>query len=199
MFKKKEETPKKTLLEKMQESKDRNGIAFICVYNDREVSIENTYMTSLMKYANDSDAFDSIGEAMYNINETYARDYDFDTLNLKLSLGLVFGGKDMDSNKKVKPDAEPLEGIVRYFTGDATSYLNGEKTNEVDWGFVKSRVGYINYDILVKSAEENGLVFNGPKTFDEFKEHILVGEPFEISLTASLKSKEQEVQYTKTK
>lgn len=199
MFKKKEEVPKKTLLEKMQETKDKNGIAFICVYNDRKTRIEDTNMTAFMKYANDPDAFDDIGKAMFNINETYARDYDYDTLNVKLSLGLVFSGKDMDSDKKVKPNAEPIEGIVHYFTGDATSYLNGEKTNEVDWGYVKSRTGYIRYDILVNSAEENGLVFNGPKTFEEFKEHILVGEPFDISLTASLNPKEKETQYTKTK
>ena len=37
------------------------------------------------------------------------------------------------------------------------------------------------------------------ETFEEFKEHILVGEPFEISITASLKPKEKETQYTKTK
>lgn len=190
MFNRKEETPKKTLLEKMQESKDKHGIEYICVYNDREVHIENTYRTSLIKYANDDDAFDNIGNVMYEVNEEYAREYDFDTLNLKLSLGLVFGGQDIDNNKKVKTDAKPLEGIVHYFTGTAHCYLDGEKTNKIEWGHVKSKLGYINYDILVKSAEENGLIFNGPKTFAEFKEHILVGEPFEISLTASLNSKE---------
>ena len=104
-----------------------------------------------------------------------------------------------DENQKLKKDAQPIDGIVRYYARKSSCYLNDEKVKTIDWGDIKSVSGFINYNILVKSAEENGLIFNGPKTFEEFKEHILVGEPFEISITASLKPKEKETQYTKTK
>ena len=195
----KEEPKKPTLLDKMQESKNQHGIAFIGIYNDGKIQVDKQYETVMMKYANDKDAFDNIGDAMYKVNESYSRDHDFDTLNLKLSVGLLFSGKDVDENQKVKESAEPVKDIVRYYVDKSACYLNDEEIKDIDWAHLKYTNGFINYNILVKSAEENGLVFNGPKTFEEFKEHILVGEPFDISLTARFNSKENEKQYTKTK
>lgn len=195
----KEEPKKPTLLDKMQESKNQHGIAFIGIYNDGKIQVDKQYETVMMKYANDKDAFDNIGDAMYKVNESYSRDHDFDTLNLKLSVGLLFSGKDVDENQKVKESAEPVKDIVRYYVDKSACYLNDEEIKDIDWAHLKYTNGFINYNILVKSAEENGLVFNGPKTFEEFKEHILVGEPFDISLTARFNSKEKETQYTKTK
>ena len=112
------------------------------------------------------------------------------TLSMNLSLGLIFDGKYVDEDNKVKADAEPMEGIVRYYTMEADCYLNGEKTNKHDGAKYRSRQGFINYARLVNSAAKNGLTFNGPRTFEEFKEQILVGEPFDISLSASLQLKD---------
>lgn len=192
--------PKKpTLIDKMQESKRQHGIALINVFNDGLIGTDKEYATVMMKYANDKDAFDYIGKYMYEVNEAYSRECDYDTLNFQISLGLLFSGKDADENQKLKKDAQPIDGIVRYYARKSSCYLNDEKVKTIDWGDIKSVSGFINYNILVKSAEENGLIFNGPKTFEEFKEHILVGEPFDISITASLRPKEKETQYTKTK
>ena len=197
MFKKrkislqKEEVKKPTLLDRMQESKDQHGIAFINVFNDGLVGTDKKYSTIMIKYANDKSAFENIDKYIYEVNESYSRECDYDTLNFELSLGLLFSGKDADENHKLKEDAKPIDGIVRYYSRHSSCYLNDERIKTIDWGDIRAISGFINYDILVKSAEENGLVFNGPKTFEKFKEHILVGKPFDISLTACLIPKEK--------
>ena len=108
--------PKKpTLIDKMQESKRQHGIALINVFNDGLIGTDKEYATVMMKYANDKDAFDYIGKYMYEVNEAYSRECDYDTLNFQISLGLLFSGKDADENQKLKKDAQPIDGIVRYY------------------------------------------------------------------------------------
>ena len=155
--------------------------------------------TSKQSNTNDEDQFDDIGKYIYGVNESYSRECDYDTLNIDMAVGLLFSEKELDENQKLKDDAEPINGIVRYHSSKSTCYLNGEEVKTIDWGIIKATDGFINYDLLVKSVEENGLVFNGPKTFEEFKEHILVGEPFDITISASLNQKEKETQYRKRK
>ena len=184
----------KTLLERMKEAKDKHGVAFIGVFNDGKVRIDENYSAERIQYADESFAFNHIDEVMYDINESFAREYKFDSVKLGLSLGLLFDGKYADENQKLSENAEPVEDIVRYYTMDASCYLDGKKTNKIDYGQIKSRQGFINYDRLVNSAEENGLSFNGPRTFEEFKEMILQGEPFEISLGAVLSDEKEHQQ-----
>ena len=194
---------KKSLLARMQESKDKHGVAYISRFNDGKTRIDENYMTTMIKYANDLDAFDPIGEVLFDMNEACARESkeDFDTLSLGLSLGLMFDGKYVDENKKLREDAEPVRDIVRYYTGDAECFLGEEQTYQRKAGFGSSKQGFINYSRLVSSAERNGLVFDGPRTYDEFKELILMGEPFDISITAGLKPMQKtapkETQFTK--
>lgn len=190
-----------TLLDKMKESKNQHGIALVGVYNDGKKSFYKQWQTTTMKYANDKDQFDSIGKYIYEVNESYSRECDYDTLNFEMGVALLFSGKDLDENQKLKDDAEPINGIVKYYSSKSACYLDGEEIKTIDWGNIKATDGFINYDLLVKSVEGNGLVFNGPKTFEEFKEHILIGEPFDITISASLKPKEkkEDTQYTKTK
>lgn len=195
----KEEPKKTTLLDKMKESKEKHGIALIGRFNDGTTSFYQKWQTTTMKYANDEDQFDSLGKYIYGVNESYSRECDYDTLDFDMTLGLLFSGKELDENQKLKDDAEPINGIVCYHSSKSTCYLDGEEVKTIDWGIIKATDGFINYDLFVKSVEENGLVLNGPKTFEEFKEYILVGEPFNITISASLNPKEKETQYTKTK
>ncbi len=200
MFKKIiEEKKEKTLLEKMQESRDQHGVAYICVFNNREVLMDEKCMTGSLKYAQNPISFDGIEEVLYNVNESYSRNYEFDTLDLDLRLGLIYNGKYVDEEKHLKEEAEPLEGVVRYYTMGASCYLDGEKTNRIDMGEIRGRQGFIDYKLLIKSIEQNGLTFNGPRTFKEFKEQILIGEPFDISVRASFSTKEKETQPVKVK
>ena len=151
----------KTLLERMQESKANHGVAFFNYMNNGDVYKDEFYRTKNLELS----------------QETFRYD-------------LVYKAEDHDENGNLKEDAEPLNNIVRFYTADVNCYLDGEQTNTYDYGRLHSRQSFIDYDLLVNATRNNGLIFNGPDTFEEFKEAIKSGEPFNINVEASLLPKE---------
>ena len=111
---------------------------------------------------------------------------------MKLLLGLIFDPKDIDENNKIREDAEPVHNIVRYYTSSVTSQLDGEKTNSIDYEqYGVGRQGYINFNQLVSLIKKSELEYNGPETFKEFEERILIGKPFDITVSANFKKKDE--------
>ena len=45
----------------------------------------------------------------------------------------------------------------------------------------------MNYNDVVKQIRKEGLTFNGPVNYDEFKRAILNGEVFDVNIEANLK------------
>ena len=136
--------------------------------------------------------FDEISEVFFKATENYARHYDFDTMSMDLLLGLVFNESDVDDDNQVRENAKPYPNVVRYYTGSVKSYLDGKQTNEIDYDhFGNGRQSYIDYNLLLAAIEFNGLSFSGPATFEEFKERILAGDTFDITMSADLKQKEE--------
>ena len=180
----------KTLLKRMQESKANHGVAFFNYMNNGDVYKDEFYMTKNLELSKEKFRYDLVGETFYDAVESCARHYDFDTVTMDLYLGLVYKAEDHDENGNLKSDAEPLNNIVRFYTADVNCYLDGEQTNDYNYGRMHSRQSFIDYDLLVKTTRKNGLIFNGPETFEEFKEAIKSGEPFNINVEASLLPKE---------
>lgn len=187
---------KERLIDKMIQAKNDHGIAYVNFFNNGEVKKDERNRTTLLKYANEASAFDSIEETLYNSTESCCREYDLDTMEMTLLLGLIYNGQDVDENDQLLENAEPMKDIVRFYTGEVNSYLDNEKTNTYDYGRINGRQGYINYNVLLNQVKKNGLTFNGPESFEEFKEKILAKEPFDINLTATLiptEEKQEEV------
>lgn len=182
---------KKSLLERMQKTQDKHGIGLLNVFNNGDIRVDEEWEAKMMKYANDLYAFDKIEDVMFDINELYARDYDYDTLDMHLELGLIYDGIYANEDKTLKENAKPVDNIVRYYTNKVDCLQDGEKVNDKDHGSWKKRDGFITYNRLLWSIKRNDLEFNGPETFEEFKEQILSGEPFDVSITASLKPKKK--------
>ena len=181
----------KTLLERMQESKANHGVTFVNYLNNGEVYKDEFYKTRSLEFAKEKATYDLIGESFYDATESCARHYDFDTVTMDLYLGLVYKMEDHDENGKLKSDAEPIKDIVRFYTADVNCYLDGEQTNDYNYGRFNSRQSFIDYDMLVKTTRKHGLIFNGPETFEEFEEAIKSGETFDIKLEASLLPKQE--------
>ena len=181
----------KTLLERMIEAKNNQGIALISYFNTGEVRKDDYSDSTWLKYANDKDSFRTLSNSMFDMTESYARDYDFDSVKMDLELGLIYSSDQYDENKNLKENAKPVEEIVRYYTGAMNCSLNGEQTNEHDYGKWHGRQGFIGYNTLLESIRKNGLSFEGPDSFAEFKERILNDEQFPISISASLLPKEE--------
>ena len=183
----------KTLLERMQESKANHGVTYVNYLNNGEVYKDEFYRTKSLKFAKEKATYDLIGESFYDAAESCARHYDFDTITMDLYLGLVYKIEDHDENGMLKSGAEPIKDVVRFYTADVNCYLDGEKTNDYNYGRMNARQSFIDYNMLVKTTRKNGLVFNGPETFAEFKEAIKSGETFDIKLEASLLPKQETV------
>ena len=182
---------KKSLLERMKTMQDKRGIAYANIFNNGKIRVDKEWETTMMKYANDLDAFHKIEDVMYDINELYSRDYNYDSLDMHLELGLIYDGIYVNEDKTLKENARPVDNMVRYYTNKVDCLQDGEKVNEKDIGTMKTRDGFITYNRLLWSVKKNDLTFNGPESFEEFKEQVLSGEPFDVSITASLKPKKK--------
>lgn len=128
-----------------------------------------------------------IGITLKEAARSYSRSVDFDDLSMLLKLGLVFNSKFVDDEGNLTHDAVPLEGIVHYSIANVNSYLYGQKNNPdnyADYGMY-TYSGYITYDDLVKSCEEQGLSFHGPENFEDFKRRVMNGQKFPTTICAS--------------
>ena len=180
----------KSLLEELQAASVSNDEAYVEFYNNGEVRTEKHRADKRMTKYQLEDTISTIKYVFSSGAETFARECSYNKITLGLEIGLLFNKEDVDENNKIKENAKPMENIVHCYTGDITSYLDDEKSNERDYNNYHIQ-GFVDYDVLVNTMQENGLIFDGPENFVDFKEQILSGENFDISLVADLKAKEE--------
>jgi len=185
---------KKSIMDRLFELKSMREIKFANLFNDGSVSFDDA---DFSQHLSKLDSFDVISDILYKAAESYSRDASFDSITMYLLLGLVYDKDSLNEDNSFKTNAKPYNNIVRYYTGSVKSYQGQDQTNELDWyryGF--NRQGYIKFDELVKSIKQEGLIYNGPETFEEFRDLVLSKNPFEVSYTANLK---QEMKLSKKK
>ena len=185
----------KTILEKIREAANKAETRYVSFFNNGTVKEDNGIMEDKFKKANDYFQSELLLETMIDGAKLYATSFEFDSLDMHLILGLVYGKKDFDRNKE---NAKPIKGIVRYYTGDFDALKDGEKQNP-EGRYYPSCQGFINYNKLMKAIEKSGLDYTGPETFKEFEEQILVGEPFDIKVSANLSKEEKTTGKVKVK
>ena len=182
----------KSLLEELQKIKSDSDFARetapVCICNDRKVRKDYRIPGEI-----DSEKeFGKISEYFSDAARSYASYWQYDSIRMRLILGLVFEKKDVNGFGFARQNAEPLDDVVRYYTGSVRSFRHGIRSNALDYvkyGFPKD--GYIRFSDLMEQIRQSGLEYDGPETFEEFKERILVGCPFNISLSAHMNSKKQ--------
>lgn len=175
----------KTILEKVKEAANRAETKYVSFFNNGSIKEDNGIMEDRFKKANDYFQSELLLETMVDGAKLYATSYEFDSLDMHLILGLVYSKKEFD-----KKNAEPIKGIIRYYTGDFDALKDGEKQNP-EGRYFPSCQGFVNYDKLMKTIKKSGLDYTGPETFEEFEEQILFGEPFDIKVSANLNKKEE--------
>ena len=178
------------LIDEIKEVKKYHEVTQVAFFNDKKVRTDEYWLSKDMKFTDNRHSYQRIQDSLLGCAKSLVYQCDFDEVEMKLSLGLIFDKKDVNDKNKIAADAEPVENYVRFYTTEANGYLNGKKTNTRDAGYLNSTQGYINYDFLVEAAEKNGIEFNGPENFEEFEEKILMGKPFDINLRVSLLEKE---------
>ncbi len=184
---------KESLLDKVMKAKKDYEVGQVIFYNNGKVGTETNSFAKKMENFYDRVELELLMDDFCSATASYARQYPLDTMEVGLLLGLIYSADDVDEEQHIKAGAQPVNNVVRYYDAGFTSYADGKKTNERDFGeHHVTHQGYVHYDKLVKAFEGSGVEFTGPKSFKEFKEAILSGELFDISLIAELKKKEQE-------
>ena len=188
----------KTLLERLKDAKHEHDVVYVCFYNDGSVREDERYFAELMKKADAKEQFKAISNVLCDATESYARHYDFNDIDMNLIIGLVFHKSDITEDNAIKPGAQPVLDIVRYYTGSVKSFLDDEQTSKVDFEtYGVGRQGYVNFNQLVSRIKSSELKYSGPESFDELKDRILNGEVFDISISADLRQPEEQRQFIK--
>lgn len=182
----------KTLLEELKEASISNEEAYVSYFNTGDIRKDDRIVTERMNGFYQNDFINTIKFLFRDAAEYYARESTFDFIKMNLELGLVYNKEDIDEENKVKENAEPIKDVVRCYTSGITSYLNGEKANKLNYQF--DRKGFLNYNDFISKMKKDGISFEGPKTFDEFKNSILSGEIFDVSIFANLKEKDKMIE-----
>ncbi len=180
----------KSLKDRILLIKKNRSIACVNFYNDGTHSEDEYSSIKRMETINTPYVVSDLEDIMCDACEYYVYHYDFDQVGMGLLLGLVYKKEDVDDEYNIKENAKPLNDIVRYYTGNVSSYLDGEQTNETTYrGY--GRQGYIKYNDFVTLLSRKGLNYNGPKSFKELKDAILLKEPFDINVSVDLKEKDK--------
>ena len=180
----------KSLIERLKEAKKEYETEFVCFFNDGKVRTDEKYSAKRIREFKSFDEFKAIEDVFCKATESYARNFDFDNIDMHLLLGLIFKKEDIDDNNQRKAGSNPIQNIVRYYTGEIDSFLDGEKSNKWDYtGY--GRQSFISFNQLIALIQNSGLEYTGPKSFEEFQKRILAGETFDIKLSADLKPKEE--------
>jgi hypothetical protein len=180
----------KTLKEKLLDIKKEQEIGYVNFYNTGKIDTDTNGYGKRIKTFKSSEYEDLIKEVLYKAAESYAYSVTYDSIELFLSVGLVFNKSDVNDDNTIKENALPYKNTVRFYTGSVNSYMNDKQVNFADYyRYGVGYQGYVDYNQLVESIEKEGISFKGPRTFKELSEKILSGEKFDISLYADLVDK----------
>lgn len=177
----------KSLLEELQDASVSHEPTYVEFFNDGKIRTEEHGAKDRMSFYDQDETLRRVKFVFTDGAQTYAKNCSYDSISLGLEIGLVYNKEDVDDDNKIKENAKPLD-LVHCYTGNITSYLNGEQSNEREYYHYNIQ-GFIKYDTLVSKMKKNGIDFVGPEDFEDFKASILSGEPFNISLDANLQKK----------
>ena len=178
---------RESLLDKVMNAKKDYEVGQVIFYNSGRVGTETNSFAKKVENIYDSVELEMIMRDLCGATGSYARSYELDTVIMGLDLGLIYRASDVDENNKPKENAKPIKNVVRYYDNGFDCYSNGQQTNEHQYGEHNvTHQGYVHYDKLVKTFSDSGIEFTGPQSFEEFKEAILAGEVFDISLVDDL-------------
>ena len=181
----------KSLKERIFELKKEQGIAYVYFLSNGTIGTEKySNKDALTKYKTET-SINSVKNFIISASQSYVRQFDFNSISLDMLFGLVYKKEDVDDNNKVKFNRKAIEDIVRYQTRSINTFLDGKQTNTYDYGHeLYGDCGYVNYNEFVRAINEEGLIFNGPRTFDEFVEAMSSNQTFDTNIQIDLLEKE---------
>ena len=178
----------KSIKEQIIELKKEKDTGCVNFFNDGKVTTDDNHYIRKIDTFKNQESIDMIKQVILGAAEYYARDYEYDSLSLELILGLVYKSEDVREDNRVKFNRLPINNLVRYYTGSVKSFYEFAQTNDIEYNALgRGRQGYLHYNEFVEAMENEGIEYDGPKTFDEFVEAMSSNLPFDISLNVDLR------------
>ncbi|MBP5683774.1 MAG: hypothetical protein J6X02_00780 [Bacilli bacterium] len=184
---------RKSFIDQIADTRKGNEIAYVNYFNDGVIRNDTYTNTKDMYFRSGWSVVGTIEHNLKRCGELIRKSSDFDYLELNLLIGLMYNPDDYEKN------GQSIEGLipsdtVRVLSKELCGYLNDEKLKlDEFWDSTLAFNLYVNYNDLVEELTKEGVPYNGPKSFDELKEKITTGEPFEIKTYIDLRKKEQVV------
>ena len=185
-----------SLKEKILLIQKNKSIAYVNFLNNGTITKDEYSKSDSLSRVSSPYYVGVIKELFCDAAECIVYKHDFNNLQMDMLIGLVYDIKDVDENDKIKEGAKPINNVVRFYTGDITTYLDDEEAYRIKTGdnysYRWTRDSYLNYNEFVSLLEKNGMNYNGPKSFKELKEAILSGETFDIDISVDLREQAQD-------
>jgi hypothetical protein len=183
----------KSLKEQLSDTRRDHEVSYIVKFNNGRLKKEKVNKTKNMDPSYDTNsfvfdykwAFKSIAQCLSSYH------IDFDYVSVNLLVGLMYNPEDY-INGKLKEDAKPVEDVVSVYIGKMDALLKNRKRiiDPMYKLFLRSHK-FVNYNELIESFNKEGIVFDGPKSFDELVERITSNETFDIKGYIDLKNQEE--------
>lgn len=178
-----------TLLDKMYDAKSEFETAYYSFFSDGTVDERTNLFKDSVENAKDNKELN----ALSNYLQILARDHSvfgkYDSLDVNLSLGVVFRAEDVTDEKKPKGPAHAIRDIVDVRIDNSSSYLERELVKDNLDTYCYDRVGFTTLDNLISFLENEGLTYNGPENYDEVLYDFIYEKPMTATITANLSKK----------
>ena len=181
----------KSFKEELLEFKKENDVVTYNLFNDGSTSEDKYFYAKSMNEDKTSGAINAISFGFCSAAKELSGKCDFDYLEMKIKLGLVFDINDVLKSKHLKEDAKPVTNLLRYVTQPVVSYSDGKKTNRDSQRDTYCVGGYLNYDEFISLLEEKGITFDGPENYEKFLYNMVCNVPFDIKLSVDLKEEKK--------
>lgn len=175
----------KTVKERLIEIKKDREIAYVNFFNNGEVTTDNNWYAKQINTLNNGQSIAAVKEIFCRAAESYLYDGDYDSIEMDIPMALIFRREDVDDNNQIKANAKPINGIVRFYTGSARSYLAEKQTNKADYyTYGGGYHGYLDYNQFVAAMVQEGIELIGPQSFDEFQTAMMAGEKCDVTIAS---------------
>lgn len=178
-----------SLLDRMYEAKSKYETEYYSFFSDGSVEERTKTSKELIEHAKEDVELNSLAHYLEMIARDHATCGKYDSLDVNLSFGIVFNAADVDENKKIKGPGHAIKDIVDVRIDNSSSYLERNLVKENVKSIYYGRVGYMTLDNLINFLENEGLVYNGPESYDEVLYDFIYEKPLTATVTANLSKK----------
>lgn len=177
------------LLKELAEIRDSLDPVLVYFMNNGNVIAKDSYSLNLLNNFSNERSAEWIKDLFKKAAGMYVYSGKFNRLITTIDMGLVYYKDDVDDKNHIIGHAKPINNIVYFNASKIDSYLDNKQTNKYNYCEHYLANGFVNYNEFPELMDKEGLMVSAPKTFNDFRDAVLSGEKFDITVEADLREK----------